>query len=213
MTPQVNKDHYEFSQYMDKKRWCSVWHQIDEVISLSPSNVLEIGPGPGLFRVIVTQLGVKCETLDVAEDLKPNYIASATEMPFINNAFDVVCAFQMLEHLPFKLSLQAMKEMARVAKMGVVISLPDADRVWPYSIHIPKYGNKKFLINRPFYKKQDHLFDGEHYWELNKKGYEVDAFVGVLKEVFSEFVLVKNYRVSENPYHRFFVLKKLISVG
>jgi len=38
---------------MGKKRWISVWHQLDEVLSLNPSSILEIGPGPGVFKSMI----------------------------------------------------------------------------------------------------------------------------------------------------------------
>lgn len=210
MQTQVTKDHYVFSSYMHKRRWCSVWHQLDEVLALKPANVLEIGPGPGVFKTLAIQFGVDAKTLDIAEDLKPDYVASAAAMPFDDQSFDVVCAFQMLEHLPFELSLKVMAEMSRVAKKGIVISLPDAEEKWPYSVHLPKYGSKKFHIKKPFSEIKEHEFDGEHYWEINKKGYELDKFIDKLAEAFSAFSLDKNYLVPENPYHRFFVLKRVI---
>ena len=49
---QVEKAHYEFNSYMSKERWISVWHQLDEIQKLKPENVLEVGPGPGLFKII-----------------------------------------------------------------------------------------------------------------------------------------------------------------
>jgi SAM-dependent methyltransferase len=205
---QVNKSHYNFDNYMGKPRWASIWHQIDEVYSLKPDSILEIGPGPGIFKTTAKTFGLDVKTLDIAEDLNPDFIASATEMPFDDSHFDVVCAFQMLEHLPFEISLEAFGEMARVAKKNVVISLPDAQVEWPYFFHIPKIGIKSLCIKKPFAKNKEHIFDGEHYWEINKANYELSYIIHKLLEVSDCLHLEKTYRVPENLYHRFFVFSK-----
>lgn len=167
MKKQVDKEHYEFSSYMSKRRWCSMWHQLDEVLSLEPDNVLEIGPGPGLFKAVAGGFGLKVETLDIAEDLNPDIVASATDMPLPDQSYDVVCSFQMLEHIPFEMSIAALKEMARVSKSNIIISLPDAEIRWPYSFYVPKFGTQNVLVKRPFLKIKEHQFDGEHHWEIN----------------------------------------------
>ena len=201
---QVNKNHYQFENYMTKARWNSVWHQLDEVLRLKPETVLEIGPGAGVFKNVAALYGLKIETLDLDPELKPDYVGSATALPFSDNSYDVVCAFQMLEHLPYEKSLHAFSEMARVSRHYVVISLPDARNVWRYMIHIPKYGPCDFFI--PFFKLKSYicLYNYEHHWEINKIGYG-------LKKVINDFskymYLVKSYRVKENLYHRFFVFK------
>jgi SAM-dependent methyltransferase len=206
MQKQVNSIHYEFKKYVHKRRWASIWHQLDEVIKLHPSRVLEIGPGPGLFKGAATALGLNVETLDIDPDLKPDHLASVFQMPFDDGDYNVVCAFQMLEHLPYDQSLTAFAEMCRVAKSHVVISLPDASRGWPQIITLPKLGMIRFTIPRPILIKPEHKFDGEHYWEINKVGYP-------LKKIVSNFVdagnmkLVKTYRVTENTYHRFFIFE------
>lgn len=125
---QEDKSHYTFSNYIAKSRWNSFWHQIDEIQKLAPETVLELGPGPGIFKAIATHLGIKVETLDIDPELKPDHVASVTEMPFPDGSYDVVCAFQMLEHLPYNVSLKAFREMVRVSKHYVVISLPDAKK-------------------------------------------------------------------------------------
>jgi len=88
-------------------------------------------------------------------------------MPFKDDAYSVVCAFQMLEHLPYEDSLKAFAEMVRVAKEHVVISLPDAQSVWRFWFHVPKFG--EFWYHMPMFwrKQKKHMFDGEHYWDLN----------------------------------------------
>lgn len=207
MRKQVDKSHYEFSSYVRKPRWTSIWHQLDEVTKLNPKQVLEIGPGPGLFKTIATALGIHVETLDIDRELKPDHMASVSEMPFADSSYDVVCGFQMLEHLPWDDSRCAYLEMARVAKKGLVISLPDAAIRWPLSLHVPIIGKIDILVPKPSLRPQAHKFDGEHYWEINKHGYPLSR---IIEELFSQpqISLKKTYRVPENPYHRFFVLSK-----
>jgi len=202
---QVEKDHYQFSRYMSKQRWCSVWHQFDEVQKLQSNRVLEVGPGPGLFKMVAATFGISVETLDFDPDLKPDHVGSATALPFSDGSYDVVCAFQMLEHLPYEAALQAFGEMARVSRRHVIISLPDARPVWRYQVHIPKFGPCDFLIPRPLFKAAAHEFDGEHYWELNKRGYPLSR---VIDDLSKHMRLVKTYRVPEYFYHRFLTFEK-----
>ncbi|ERS11286.1 hypothetical protein Q673_11160 [Marinobacter sp. EN3] len=208
MKRQVEKEHYDFSKYMSKSRWCSMWHQLDEVLKLEPKTTLEIGPGPGLFKAVAAGFGLKVQTLDIAEDLKPDIVASATDMPLEDKSYDVVCSFQMLEHIPFKMSLDALKEIARVSGKHIVISLPDAEIQWSYSLHVPKLGTKTIQMKKPLVKAKEHVFDGEHHWEINKKGYELTTVQAEIEKAVSGFKLEKTYRVPENPYHRFFVFTR-----
>lgn len=202
---QVDKSHYIFSKYMDKKRWVSIWHQIDEVQKLSPNNVLEIGPGSGLFKKVAATFGVNVETLDIDPELNPDHVVSATATPFADASYDIVCAFQMLEHIPYEVSLQVFNEMARVCRRHVVISLPNAQTLWRYQFHVPKFGARNFFIPRPLIKLPIHDFDGEHYWEINKHNYPIDRIISDFSKILK---ISKSYRVPENPYHHFFVFEK-----
>lgn len=205
MDKQVDKSHYDFSDYMSRARWSSVWHQLDEVIKLNPFKVLEIGPGRGLFKSVAGLYGVDVETLDIDPELCPDYVSRATSLPFTDNSYDVVCAFQVLEHMPYQDSLKALCEMVRVSKSAIIISLPDAKPLRRYVFFIPILGHFDFLIPRLFAKPVAHKFDGEHYWEVNKADYP-------LSRIISDFVrcanIIKTFRVKENPYHRFFIFKK-----
>jgi predicted SAM-dependent methyltransferase len=201
---QVNKTHYQFHRYLKKPRWSSLWHQLDEVIKLKPENVLEIGPGAGVFKQNAAHFNIQVETLDLDPELKPDYVGSADSLPFANNSYDVVCAFQMLEHLPYEIALRAFSEMARVSKKNIVISLPDSTIVWRYTFYIPKLGSYTLHIPRPRLRAPTHKFDGEHYWEIGKKGYELNKITSDFKKFAN---LIATYRVEDNPYHRFFVFE------
>lgn len=201
---QVSRSHYNFASYMTKERWASVWHQLHEVRMLMPENVLEVGPGPGIFKTVANVFGMRVETLDIDPELIPDYVGSATSMPFSDGAYDVVCAFQMLEHFPYETSMQVFRELIRVSRRNVVISLPDAKVAWRFQVHIPMLGGKHFLIERPGLWAPVHEFDGEHYWEINKRGYPLSRLIRDLSQVAH---MLKTYRVLENPYHRFFVFE------
>lgn len=204
---QVNKSHYEFKHYMGIARWCSVWHQLEEVINLNPQSVLEIGPGPGVFKRTAALFDIKVETLDLDPELEPDHVGSVTAMPFKDKAYDVVCAFQMLEHLPYEVSLQAFTEMVRVSERYIVISLPDARTMWRYQLQIPKFGIHTFHLPRPRFRALVHEFDGEHHWEINKRGYPLDRIISDFSLAGTK--LIKTYRVPENPYHRFFIFQHI----
>lgn len=201
---QVEKSHYDLRSYMDKGRWISIWYQLDEIMKYQPQNVLEIGPGPGVLKKLAQMFGLRIETLDLDPELQPDHVASATALPFGPKSYDVVCAFQMLEHLPYTKALAAFAEMTRVARKAVVVSLPDVERVWRYAVHIPRIGLREFLLPRPASSPKVHEFDGEHYWEINKKEHPLEKVVADFSALCR---LVKTYRVFEDPYYRFFVFQ------
>lgn len=205
MRIQVKKSHYLFPQYVTQKRWNSMWHQLQEVLALAPENVLEIGPGTGIFSAVAKKLGVTVKTIDIDPNLQPDHVGAAHDIPLESSSFDVVCAFQVLEHMPFDMSIKSILEMCRVARKAVIISLPDARTTWPFTLTLPKIGAIRFSIPRPFFTPIPHVFDGQHYWEINKSGYELKSVVSAMSNTTPSFD-IRTYRVHDNPYHRFFVL-------
>jgi len=201
-------ERYRFGTYVSKRRWASIWHQLDEVLSLQPTTVLEIGPGPGIFKTMARLFGVRVETVDTDSTLHPDHVASVIDLPMPSNSVDVVGCFEVLEHIPYKLLAQALAEIYRVTRRSAVISLPDARPC--VRLRIPHIGKRQFLIEPPFWRSQLHRFDGEHYWEINKRGYHLSVIVQAIMH--AGFALVRTYRVWDNPYHRMFVLRKQTSI-
>lgn len=135
--PQVSANLYSSREYNFKQRFASFWHQWDEVLDLRPGTVLEVGPGAGLVTGLLQGAGVEVTTLDVDPALRPDLVASVTEIPLEDRSVDVALCSEVLEHLPWDAAAQALRELARVVRIGAVVSAPDNSPYW--GIPLPLY--------------------------------------------------------------------------
>lgn len=201
----VLPEHYQ-KGYDTKERFVSYWHQINEILKLKPKKLLEVGIGTGFLSEFMRSTGVDVTTLDFKSKLKPDCVGSVLNIPFPNKRFDVVCCFQVLEHLPYVLFRQAVSEIFRVSSTNAVLSLPDSSLACQFYIKVPKLIGIKCLIPIPRFKTKEHRYDGQHYWEIGKKEAPLQRVINDLGR--SGFKLELTYRVFEHPYYRFFILKK-----
>jgi SAM-dependent methyltransferase len=206
LIPEFESNRYFKLAYDSKERFISYWHQINEITSLAPKSILEIGIGNGLVSDYLRKRGFNVTTMDIDEALKPDKIGSALSIPFPRNSFELVGCFEVLEHLPYQDFPKALCEIYRVSGKCAVLSLPDCGRVYRVDIQIPKVGHFKKLIRKPRLKSPKHQFDGEHYWEIGKSGYPLRRILDDIHK--AGFRVLKTYRVFEIPYHRFFVQVK-----
>ena len=203
MEKQVDKNHYDFTHYSNAERWMSYYHQIEEVIALKPRSVLEVGLGGGIFRdVIKDHTDIEYKSIDIAEDINPDIVGSVDNMPLRNNEFDLVCAFEILEHLPFEKFEECLKEIRRVASKGAIISLPHFGPPVKLRFKLPFLPEVTLHFKVPY--AREHKFNGEHYWEIGKKGYSRKK----VRNIFSKYFTIKKEFVAfDNQYHRFYVLE------
>jgi ubiquinone/menaquinone biosynthesis C-methylase UbiE len=207
MKPQVEPTHYFNESYDAKERFISYWHQINEIIKLNPKRVLEIGIGNGFVSKYLKERSVNITTLDIDRRLNPNIGGSVLNIPFSDKSFDVVSCYELLEHLPYENFNKALSEIHRISEFYAILSIPDARRVYRFSVQIPKIGYLKLFIPFPQFRKAIHKFGGEHYWEIGKPGYPLKRIVKDIQS--ARFKIKKTYRVFEFPYHRFFILIKV----
>jgi len=206
------KSHQKLYPYFDisydtKGRFCSYWHQINEVIFLQPKNILEIGAGNGFVSNYLKIRKFNLITLDINEELKPDITGSVLRIPFIDKSFDVVACYEVLEHLPYGEFSKALKEMYRVSRKHAVLSLPDVTTVYRVNIELSRIKPIKRLIPFPFARPKHHEFDGEHYFEIGKIGYPLKKIESDIEK--SGFKIVTTYRIFEFIYHRVFILEKI----
>ncbi len=199
---QVSEQHYDFHRYVGLDRWSSYFYQLREIYASGPRTMLEVGVGDSTVRDHVARRGIAYTSLDIADDLNPDIIGSVDAMPCPDKSFDLVCAFEVLEHLSFEKFDTALAELARVSKGRVLISLPHFGPPVQFHVKLPLVRLRlAFKIPVPF----SHHFNGEHYWEIGKRGYSARRIRTALAK---HFVIQKEYVPYENQYHRFFVLEK-----
>lgn len=197
---------YFRDSYDSKARFCSYWHQIHEILALRPQSVLEIGIGNGFVSDYLRKRGYSVTTVDIDEQLNPDYVGSVLSLPFEDESFDVVACFEVLEHIPYESFSQALREMHRVSRANAVLSIPDSSRAYPFWLRVGPLWDIRWLIRVPRLRGRRRSRVTLHFWEIGLSGYPIKR---ILDDVaWAGFEMLKTYRLFEQPWHRFFVLAR-----
>jgi SAM-dependent methyltransferase len=78
--------------------------------------VLDVGCGTNKLCDILRKLGIDAVGLDFSPHATADVYASVTDIPFDDNSFDIVCSFDVLEHLEEWQIHLAIPEMIRVCR-------------------------------------------------------------------------------------------------
>lgn len=183
----------------------SYWYQYNEVLNTRAKSVLEVGIGNGTVSNYLKMIGLEVTTVDIDPRLKPDYICSVTELSriFPPNSFDAVLCTEVLEHMPFEYFQKSIAELSCICKQFIIISLPYFRIRVLSSIQLPKLGTLRFAIKIPF--PATHKFDGQHYWEIGKRGYPLKKIISILGK---STKIHKSFCPFETAYHLFFILGK-----
>jgi SAM-dependent methyltransferase len=202
---QVNKNHYLTEEYLGIERFNSLQSQFRLCMQGAPGDTfLEVGPGPGLLVGLLKHFGREITTVDFAEDVKPDYVATLPNLPFDNGSFDVVCAFEVLEHIPWDLVPLCVDEMRRISRKKILISLPNQSNLFEKEISLNiTVGNKHF--GTTLWKKRLTKITNpeEHFWEIGYGDISLDKTVELFKNL--------GFRVNTffvEPWFQFFILNK-----
>lgn len=202
---QVAREHYAFDRYVQRDRWASYYYQLQEILALRPTSVLEVGVGGSVLRSQLATCGhISYIGVDSAADVQPDVVADVTALPFPDSSVDVVCAFEVLEHLPFDSFDVALSELSRVSKGAVILSLPHFGPPVQLLLKLPLLPEIRISYKIPIPLR--HKWNGEHYWEIGKKGYPLSLIRLHLAQFFE---IRKDFIPFEHQYHHFFVLQKL----
>ena len=217
--------------YPSFKKLQSYMMQIHLALSIKPKTILEIGIGSGFVSSILQNY---CDviTADINVKNKPDVVIDITEInnfsKFDDNSFDLIIICEVLEHVPYYIIDDILRELKRITKKYVLISIPNQKNF--INLTLFKYGYERalfkpllFLVNsfskllnsigktlsnihfKIKKRKLSFIYNGQHYWELGINGYTEKN----IETLFQKYFIIKRKgRLRENLYHHFYLMRK-----
>ena len=202
-----DRSHYA-AGYLSGWRLHSIAEQASLALEIAPRTALEIGVGAVISVAMLRAAGVAVTTVDIQPELKPDLVADVRSLPLDDGSHDVVICCQVLEHLPYEEFGKAVRELRRVARRRLVLSLPDIERQVSVTLRAPILGARRF--DRSFRAprvdaswRRHRLEEMGHYWEIGVDGIRPRDIASGLNA--AGFASVRTQRLDEQAWHRFFV--------
>jgi hypothetical protein len=165
---QVAADHYG-EKYLTLPRVLSCWQQARWVARCGGRTALEVGVGTGLTTWLLKRWGYQVISLDLDPALHPEVAGDVVHLPLTDDAVDTVLAAEVLEHLPFEEFQPALRELARVARSHVIITLPYRTLGLALGLNLPLL--EPFFVSCGLAWRRGNYFDGQHHWEMGRRGF------------------------------------------
>lgn len=199
--------------------------------------ILEIGPGGGITATLMKRLNYNYQTMDAQPAVEPDILCEFTEFnpTGYEENYDLVAAFQILEHIPYSEFATSIKKMTAISKKWVFISLPYY--CWGFRVEItPPPINLSWLksllpakvirffkkprplgiaINRPYRNAPDRKYREPfmqefpyaiHHWEIGRGGITKEVLFNDLNKL--NLSVVKTFHAKVHPYHYFILCQK-----
>jgi ubiquinone/menaquinone biosynthesis C-methylase UbiE len=197
------REHYSLA-YLRGGRIFSYAHQIESALSFEPRTVLEIGTGSGMVAAALRSVGIEVTTVDIQPELQPDVTASVMALPFADARYDVALCCQVLEHSPFEEFVPALKELRRVTRDGLIVSLPDVMRHNWVDVCLPRFRHRlSWTVPhlRPVEMPRARFEKLGHYWEIGLRGYPLRRVLASITQ--AGWSVMCTWKVPELPWHRF----------
>lgn len=205
-----NKKYFTMN-YLYKGRWISYWYQLKEITNLKGvKSILDIGPGNKIVSNILLQMGYNIKTLDIDSQTEPDIVADIKNIQeFVKDKFDLIICCQVLEHLPYSDFTLILKNLYQLTKKYLILTLPYTSK-GTFKLYyeckiLPFIKPVSWIEIFNFFPKK-HIFNGQHYWEIGKKGYQLKRILTDINE--NGFKIITNYPIFENPYHYLIIAEK-----
>jgi len=211
---QVKKEHYLEKDYDGLESFISYYYQRKSILQFQGEvkKVLEVGIGNKTLTNYLRQSGFDVTTCDFAADLQPDKVADVRNLPFNDYEFDISVAFEILEHIPFSDFALGLRELSRVSKKYVIISIPNSTSFIELNLKFsfPKLRNKQLYGNIQIPNFLTRQGESNHKWEMNKKDFPAKRVKEEINK--SGLEIIDEFEPEMYVSHHFFVMKKASNV-
>ena len=136
----AEREYYEIKEFWDPARARGTdvlrFRETEAYIPTDTASLLDVGCGNGDFlHYIATRRnwqrlhGFDRSHAALVHVRTPKTQGDIDQLPFADREFDCVVACEVIEHLPFTAYQAALRELARVARQTVLITVPAAERL------------------------------------------------------------------------------------
>ena len=207
---QVHNSYYLTSKYLSLERFINYYCQISNILNISPKNILFIGVGDNIVPYILKRK-FDVTTLDFDNNLRPDICGDIRNLPFltnINKRFDLVCLFEVLEHISYAEMEEVLKFLSLISDK-ILISVPhrrtgfEIILKFPFARSLISCGFLRFAMRIPL-RFKGFKESGQHYWEIDGINVSLNKF---RKSVEKYFKIEKEFTPPLDMYRRFFLTK------
>lgn len=207
---QVDASYYFQKKYASLERFIAYFKQIDLILNSGQEKILFIGVGDGLVVDYLRRADrrLNITTFDLDSDLKPDILGDVRMLPFSDMTFDLVVAFEVLEHLPVEQLPGILEKISQISHSSI-FSLPCRQTSFEGIFKFPgirtifkrDYFDLKlsFPLKFPGFKES-----GQHYWEIDARNFSFKKIKTIINH---KFKILRIESMPLDSYRLYFVLE------
>ncbi len=208
----LSKNDYFNESYFDKNQLFSLCEQMSLIYKYSQEftepKIIEIGKGNGFVSDFFKKAAYHFQTFDINKNLEPDIEGNILEFStIVEYRPDIIVACEILEHLPFDMFEDSVKEIARGTGKYVIITLPEFKKFFGANIELRLPKRKVFSV--PFFIKLrgNKALGIGHFWEID---FDKRSKRNNIEKIFKKyFNIIESGNFHTNPYHNYYVLEKI----